>query len=54
MCSWRKISKEEKTIACTKLLGGGVVEYGELHLTKKETKEPRIITVDNIEYKEVL
>lgn len=35
VCYWREISEEEKTITCSKFIGGGVVEYGIL----KETDE---------------
>ena len=36
--TWRAITDEEKTITCSKLIGGGVVEYGIL----KETGEPEV------------
>jgi cytoskeletal protein CcmA (bactofilin family) len=35
VCSWRQITDDERTITCSKLIGGGVVEYGIL----KETGE---------------
>jgi len=33
ICAWRAISDEEKIITCSKLVGGGVVEYGILRET---------------------
>ena len=36
--TWRGISDEEKTITCSKMIGGGVVEYGILN----ETGEPEL------------
>ena len=38
ICTWRKITDNEKTITCSKLRGGGVVEYGIL----KATGEPEL------------
>ena len=36
ICTWCEISDDEKTITCSKLTGGGVVEYGIL----REVGEP--------------
>ena len=38
ICTWRTITDDEKTITCSKLIGGGVVEYGIL----VETGEPEL------------
>ena len=51
VCTWREITDEEKTITCSKMVGGGVVEYGIL----VETGEQKhTITIDgkNIELSE--
>jgi len=45
VCAWREISKKEKTITCSKLIGGGVVEYGILN----ETGEKHTIVIDGKE-----
>jgi len=36
--TWREISNEEKTITCSKMIGGGVVEYGLLVETGETEK----------------
>ena len=51
--TWGNIADEDKTITCTELLGGGIVEYGILNLIEKEEKkEPRTIVVDGVTYVE--
>ena len=37
--TWREISEEEKTITCSKMIGGGVVEYGTLVETGEEIEK---------------
>jgi len=41
ICTWKEITDEEKTITCSKLEGGGVVEYGIL----KETGESDTVEI---------
>ena len=55
VCTWKQIEDDEKTITCSELTGGGVVEYGILNLIKEEVKkEPKTIIVDGIKYLEVM
>ena len=35
ICTWRDISDEEKTITCSRVIGGGTVEYGILKETNR-------------------
>ena len=50
ICSWRTITDEEKTITCSKMIGG-VVEYGILKETGIEETNSETITIKGATYK---
>ena len=50
ICTWRNVSDEEKTITCTELKGGAIVEHGILNLIGTP-KEDEIIELNGKKYK---
>ena len=52
VCTWLKISDEDKTITCTELNGGATVEYGILNIIEEaESSSDKIITLNGKKYK---
>ena len=49
ICTWKKITDEEKTITCGKI-EGGVVEYGILKETGLEEEKKETIKIGDLEY----
>lgn len=54
ICAFKEINDLDKTITCSAIEGGGVVEYGILNIVKEnEIKQPKIIVVDGVKYQKI-